>query len=211
MKVSIKVQIIAGTLSRMQSRMLITFKCIFSGEDVQKISYFHVFLEKDHLSFSDQKKKYHILRKKIPSFQVIQERSYSSAIFIGKTIFLGHLKKISYFHVYFWERSSFIFFRLKKKIIFSGKRNITCPDNTIRKIIFQCDFFGKTIFSEHLKEENMVFRAVTIVAAFLDDTTFSITAFINTSNLILKTFFLFREGMIFRMGEYLTKLLNYFF
>ena len=33
------------------------------------------------------------------------------------------------------------------------------PDNT-RKIIFQCDFFGKTIFSKHLEKENMVFRAV---------------------------------------------------
>ena len=26
--------------------------------------------------------------------------------------------------------------------------------------MFQCDFFGKTIFSEHLEKENMVFRAV---------------------------------------------------
>ena len=44
-------------------------------------------------------------------------------------------------------------------MIFSGKRNIIFPDNT-RKIIFQRDFFGKTIFSEHLEKENMVFRAV---------------------------------------------------
>ena len=41
----------------------------------------------------------------------------------------------------------------------SGKRKIISPDNT-RKIIFQCDFFGKTIFPEHLEKENMVFRRV---------------------------------------------------
>ena len=57
----------------------------------------------------------------------------------------------------FKERSSFIF-RLTCKIIFSGKRNIIFPDNT-RKIIFQRNFFGKTIFSGRLEKENMVFRA----------------------------------------------------
>ena len=35
------------------------------------------------------------------------------------------------------------------------------PDNT-RKIIFQCDFLGKMIFSEHLEKENIVFRAVNV-------------------------------------------------
>ena len=60
----------------------------------------------------------------------------------------------------FWERSSFIF-RLRGKIIFSGKRNIIFTDNT-RKIIFQHDFFGKTIFSRRLEKENTVFRAVHI-------------------------------------------------
>ena len=35
------------------------------------------------------------------------------------------------------------------------------PDNT-RKIIFQCDFFGKTTFSGRREKENMVFRAVTV-------------------------------------------------
>ena len=63
-----------------------------------------------------------------------------------------------YISMYFLRNSSFIF-HLKSKIIFSGKRNIMFPDDT-RKIIFQCDFFGKTIFSDHLKNENMVFRAV---------------------------------------------------
>ena len=58
----------------------------------------------------------------------------------------------------FWERSSFIF-SPADKIIFSGKGNIIFPDNT-RKIIFQHDFFGKTIFSGRLEKENMVFHAV---------------------------------------------------
>ena len=48
---------------------------------------------------------------------------------------------------FFWKRSSFIF-RLKNNIISSGKRNIIFLDDT-REIIFQCYFFGKTIFSEH--------------------------------------------------------------
>ena len=117
----------------------------------------HVFFEKDHLSFSVRRKSY-FREKQMRSFLMIEERLYSIAIFFGKTIFSEHLKSISYFYVFFWERSSFIF-RLKSKIIFPGKRNIIFPDGT-RKIIFQCIFFGKTIFSEHLKIENMVFRAV---------------------------------------------------
>ena len=80
---------------------------------------------------------------------------------VEKTIFSEHLNKISYFHVFFWEGSSFMF-RLNNKMIFSGKRNITFPGN-MRKIIFQRDFFGKTIFSEHLEKENMVSRAVWLV------------------------------------------------
>ena len=61
---------------------------------------------------------------------------------------------------FFRERSSFIF-RLKNNVLFSGKRNIIFLDDK-RKITFQCDFFGKIIFSEHLEKEFMVFRAVKI-------------------------------------------------
>ena len=170
MKVSIKVQRIVGTLSRMRSRMSITFKCIFSGEDhlwffLQKgniifVTFIHIyrkyhismyFLRKIIFHFPSKEKISYFLEKEIPSFQMPQERSYSSAIFFGNTIFSGHLKKISYFHVFFWERSFFIF-RLKNKSIFLGKRNIIFLDNTTRKIIFWCNFFRKTIFSEHLKK-----------------------------------------------------------
>ena len=76
----------------------------------------------------------------------------------GKTIFSEHLKKISNFHIFFRKRSSFIF-GLKNKIIFSGKGNIIFPNDT-RNIMFQWDFFGKIIFSEHLEKENMIFPAV---------------------------------------------------
>ena len=46
----------------------------------------------------------------------------------------------------------------KEKVPIFRKGNIMFPNNTI-KIIFQHDFFGKTIFSEHL-QKNAVFRAV---------------------------------------------------
>ena len=46
---------------------------------------------------------------------------------------------MSYFRVFFWEISSFIF-RLRCQLIFSGKRNMIFLDNT-RKIIFQRSFF----------------------------------------------------------------------
>ena len=45
------------------------------------------------------------------------------------------------------------------KIIFLGKRNIIFPDNT-KKIKFQRDFFGKSIFSGSSEKENVVFCAV---------------------------------------------------
>ena len=104
------------------------------------------------------RKEYHVFAKEIPSLQIIEEWSCPGVALFEKTIFSESLKKISYFRVFFWERSSFIF-RLRCKIIFSGKRNIIFPDNT-RKIIFQRNFFGKTIFSGRLEKENMVFRAV---------------------------------------------------
>ena len=71
---------------------------------------------------------------KIPSFQIIQERSCVGVILFGKTIFSESLKKI-YFRVFFSERSSFIF-RLRHKIIFSGKRNVIFPNNTKKINIF---------------------------------------------------------------------------
>ena len=131
---------------------------------IQKI-YFHAFFDKDHLlSFPPKENIPYFLEKRNTIFPDITKKIMFRREFFGKTIFSEHLKKISYFQVFFWERSSFLLC-LKNKIIFSGKRNIIFPDNT-RKIIFQCDFFPKIIFSKHLEKENMVFRAVCILAYF---------------------------------------------
>ena len=78
-----------------------------------------IFWERSSFTYTLEKISY-FREKEMPFFLKIQERSYSSAIFFGKTTFLEHLKKI-YLQAFFWERSSFIF-RLKNKIIFSGKK-----------------------------------------------------------------------------------------
>ena len=84
---------------------------------IEKISYFHVFFDKDHLlSFSAsrkniifEKKKYHLSRY----YKKIMFRRE----FLGKTILSEHLKKISIFQTFFGEISSFPLC-LKNKIIF---------------------------------------------------------------------------------------------
>ena len=57
-------------------------KHIFS-EGLKKISYFRVFFKKDHLSFSVQRVRSYFREKEISSFPIIQERSYSTAIFFS--------------------------------------------------------------------------------------------------------------------------------
>ena len=68
-------------------------------------------------------------------------------IFAGKrnTIFTKHTENI--FPCIFSDHLSF---SVHIKNIFSGKRNAIFPDDR-RKFIFQCEFYGKTIFSKHLK------------------------------------------------------------
>ena len=58
--------------------------CFFSLGDA---SCFHVFPEKGRLSLSVQEKKIMFSGKKIPSFQIIQERSCAGAALFWKTIF----------------------------------------------------------------------------------------------------------------------------
>ena len=65
----------------------------------QKISYFHVLLEKDQLSLSCLGKNNMFSRKKRPSFQIIQERSYSSTIFLERPSFQDIWKKKIWFSV----------------------------------------------------------------------------------------------------------------
>ena len=74
-----------------------------------------IFWERSSFTYPLEKMSY-FREKEMPSFLMIQERSYSSAIFFGKSTFLEHLKKISYFQAFFWERSSF------NKIIFSWEK-----------------------------------------------------------------------------------------
>ena len=161
MNISIKVQRIVGFLSRMQSRMSITFKCIFLGEDhlwffLQKgniifVTFIHMYIYTENVLFPcifwerssfifRPKKKYYIFQKK--KITIFADNTW-------KIIF--HRDFIWKDHLFVWEMSS-LFFCLKSKIIFSGKRNIIFPDNTAGKITLECDFFGKTIFSEDLKK-----------------------------------------------------------
>ena len=70
-----------------------------------KILYFHVFLEKGHLSLPAKGKKFMFSGGKKPSFQIIQERSCPSAALFEKTIFSGSLMKISYFRAFLQQRT----------------------------------------------------------------------------------------------------------
>ena len=121
------------------------------------MSYFHVF-PKNVASHFVPREKISCFQEKNPSFQVIQERSCVGVDLFGKTIFSESLKKILYFCILFifyflcfWERSSFIF-RLRCKIMFSGKRNIIFPDNT-RKVIFQRNFLERPSFQDVWKKK----------------------------------------------------------
>ena len=157
-----------------------TFSCIFAGQDhlwfffffdrgawrhvcnnrtcTLQTSYPHVFLAKGYSSLSSQGKNIMFLGKKNTIFPDNTRNSMSQRNPYWKDHLFGAFEENIIFPCIFLERSSFIF-RLRGKIIFSGKRNIIFPDN-IRKIIFQPRFFGKTIFSGCLEKENMVFRAV---------------------------------------------------
>ena len=119
------------------------------------------FLRKIIFHFSS-KKKISCFPVKNTSCHAIQDRSYPSGIFLKRPSFENiwikyHISMI-FFFLFFWERSSFIF-RLRGNIIFSGRRKIIFPDDA-RKIIFQRNFFGKSIFSGHAEKENMAFGAV---------------------------------------------------
>ena len=165
-----KVQIIAGALSRMSIQNFNHLQVYFCGRRPSLISFFFLGEGRDTMFVTPVRvhRKYNIsmyfLRKVISHFLPKGKIS----CFQGKnTIFPDNtrkimyrrgpfwkdhlsekLKKISYFRVFF---KKLIFFRLTCKIIFSGKRNITFLDNT-RKIIFQHNFFGKTIFSGRLEK-----------------------------------------------------------
>ena len=97
--------------------------------------------------------------------------------------------------MYFLRQIIFIL-RLKNKIMFSEKRNIINLDD-IRKVIFQCDFCGKTIFSEYLEKENMAFRAVPIACKIISFFNISLifSYILNASKTIFFSFILFSRDM----------------
>ena len=111
-KVSMKVQRIAGVLSRVSIWNVNDLQVYFCGIGSSLISFsqgggrggegwnisnrkYHIFV---HFlrklippPFSVQEK-YHVFGKKIPPFQIVQERSCPGAILFEKTIFSEHLK-----------------------------------------------------------------------------------------------------------------------
>ena len=92
-----------GVFFGKRSSLLFWQKCnfVFVGKrnttltNMQKTSYFHVFFEKYHLSFSVRKK--HII------FSSWYKKYHIPVqFFFGKIIFSEHLKITSYFHVFFF-------------------------------------------------------------------------------------------------------------
>ena len=102
------------------------------------------------------KKKYHIFEENKCHLSWWCKENHILVRFVWKDHLFKTFEENIIFACIFWERSSSIF-RLKNNIILSEKWNIIFPDDT-RKIIFQCVFFRKTIFSENLEKENIVFR-----------------------------------------------------
>ena len=87
----------------------------------------------------------------------------------GKRVisYLQHLYVYTEYIIFayiFWKRSPFIF--CPKKKYFQEKRNNIFADIT-RKTIFQCDFFRKTIFSEHLKKISYFYKLFGERSSFL--------------------------------------------
>ena len=151
-----KLQRIAGALSRVlsqnvnhlqvylcgiRSSLIFFFLAGERGIYQKEISCFRVFLEKDHPSLVlGPGKKHHIFGKKIPPFQRVQERSSLNAMLFETTIFSDYLRKISYFRVFFLERSSFIF-RLGVRSYFREKELLPFP-------IIQEREYSRAIFLE---------------------------------------------------------------
>ena len=83
--------------SNFDPKYQVSYFFFFAGD----ASCFHVFPGKGRVSLSAQGKKVMFSGKKIPSFQIIRQRSCAGATSFGKTIFSEGLKKILYFRVFF--------------------------------------------------------------------------------------------------------------
>ena len=119
---------------------------------IQKTPYFQRFFwEISSPFFFRLNKKYHYFwKEEIPSFQILQKRMLCRGIFLEIPSFQNIWKK--YLISRYFSKRLFLSFVSKDKIKFSGKSNIIFLDNT-RKIISQCNFFGKIIFSKHLEKK----------------------------------------------------------
>ena len=95
--------------------------------------------------------------KEISLFLIIQERSYSSEIFLEISFFWNIWKKKIWFFVqcllYICMNCNSFIFTQNAKIV----KKITFPDST-RKIMFQLIFFEKTIFLYYIKIRIFVLR-----------------------------------------------------
>ena len=115
-----------------QSRMSITFRCIFAEKYrftsfffsrwaqhrvcnayIKKIQFFYVFFEKDDLLFSFQRKNIMFLKKNTIFPDNTRKIMFQRNLF-KKTISSGHLNKISYFHVFFFSRKVIFYFPSKE-------------------------------------------------------------------------------------------------
>ena len=109
-------------------------------------------------AFQPRKNATHATHASTPSSHPRWHATHATHASTNSTPFLKLRKKE--YHLYRTYRKHHIFMYFLRKIIFNfpsekknlfwGKRNAIFPDD-IRKIILQCNFFGKTIFSEHLK------------------------------------------------------------
>ena len=132
MKVSIKEQRIVGTVSRMRSRMSITFKCVFSGEIV------FYFLQKCNMMFV---KFIHVYRK-----------YHISMYFLRKIIFhFPSKEKISYFP----EKKHHLSKKVHIPYDFYYKDYLFGAFE--ENIIFPCIFVAKIIFHFPSKEQDRIF------------------------------------------------------
>ena len=103
-------------------------------------------------------------QKQVPYFLMIQERSYSSMAFFGKTIFSEHLRKISYFNVFNIHKTSFF------HVIFEKDHLSFCAQrmrsrNMVQETSYSKVIYLEILFFQNIWKKNMVFRAVQVLWA----------------------------------------------
>ena len=104
-----------GVFFRKRSSLLFWQKgnFIFVGKrnttftSIQKTSYFHVFFEKYHFSFSVRKKDIMFSGRKKCHLPLRYFKDHIPVQFFWKGIFSEHIKNISYFHVFFLRKIIF--------------------------------------------------------------------------------------------------------